>query len=292
MNLQAVLARGFGPLEQSTDWRDAALYALALGMASDPLDADELPYVHEGQLGGNSVAVVPSYALTLCWLPFWQAEPDLSIHWQQLLHGEMRVAWHAPLPANGRVRATHRIVAVQDKGVGRGALMQVDKDLFDAASGALLARMQSLEFLRGDGGCGAWGQIVAPLPPLAEGFAPSDQIDFAMPRQAALLYRLASGDLMPIHADPAVARQAGFERPISHGLNNMGLACRAVLKRFAPGRPAALRTLAARFVSPGFPGDTIRVEMQRVGHRVSFRVHAVERNVLLLDRGECLLDVA
>ncbi len=289
MNLQAVLARGFAPLEQSTTWRDAALYALALGLASDPLDADELPYVHEGHLGGTHVAVVPSYALTLCWLPFWQAEPGLSIHWQQLLHGEMRITWHAPLPVNGRVRATHRIMAVQDKGAGRGALMQVDKALFDAHSGVLLASMQSLEFLRGDGGCGSWGQIVAPLPPLAEDFAPSDDIDLPMPRQAALLYRLASNDLMPIHADPAVARQAGFERPISHGLNNLGLACRAVLKRFAPGRPAVLRSLAARFVAPGFPGDTVRVAMQRVGGRVSFRVHAVERDVLLLDRGECTL---
>jgi len=108
--------------------------------------------------------------------------------------------------------------------------------------------------------------------------------------QAALLYRAASRDWMPIHADPAVAREAGFERPISHGLNNLGLACRAILKACAPGRPERLRALAARFVAPGLPGDTVRIELfDRDGATLAFRATAVERGVRLLDRGSCEL---
>jgi acyl dehydratase len=47
--------------------------------------------------------------------------------------------------------------------------------------------------------------------------------------------------------------------------------------------------MAVRFVSPAFPGDTIRVEMFDEGDAIRFRAWAVEREVLVLDRGECRL---
>jgi hypothetical protein len=49
MNLTHVMTRTFAPVEQSYDWRDAALYALSLGMGDNPLDEDELFYVFEGR---------------------------------------------------------------------------------------------------------------------------------------------------------------------------------------------------------------------------------------------------
>ena len=118
---------------------------------------------------------------------------------------------------------------------------------------------------------------------------PSTSIEYRTPRQAALLYRLVSRDYMPIHADPVIAREAGFDRPISHGLNTMGLACRAILKQYTPGRPERLTAMAVRFVSPAFPGDTIRIEMFEDINGVRFRAWAVERQVMVLDRGECRL---
>jgi acyl dehydratase len=63
-------------------------------------------------------------------------------------------------------------------------------------------------------------------------------------------------------------------------------ACRAVLKRFAPRRPDAIAAMAARFAAPAFPGDTIRVEVFETTAGVRFRAHALERDVLVLDRGE------
>ena len=296
MNLQAVLAHKFAPITQSWTWRDAALYALALGIGSDPLDADELPYVYETYQRGAvdpRLRAVPSYCATLGWLPFWQDDPALGIAWERIVHGEMRFTLHRPLTAQGSVRATHRLAAVQDKGDGRGALMHVDNELHDTASGAHIASLSSVEFLRGDGGCGSFEAALdkrEPLAPLPADFQAEATLDYRTSRQAALLYRLASGDLMPIHADPAVARRAGFERPISHGLNNMGLACRAILKRYAPGQPEVLRSMAVRFVQPGLPGDTVRIELQRRGAVVHFRARALERDVLLLDRGECRLE--
>jgi hypothetical protein len=56
MNLEYVVSRRFDATEQSYDWRDAALYAVALGVGDDPLDEDELLYVYEGR----EQKVVPS----------------------------------------------------------------------------------------------------------------------------------------------------------------------------------------------------------------------------------------
>ena len=67
----------------------------------------------------------------------------------------------------------------------------------------------------------------------------------------------------------------------------MGLACRAILKHFAPRRPDRLRAMAVRFVAPTLPGDTIRVEMFDEGETIRFRAWAIERQTLVLDRGAC-----
>jgi acyl dehydratase len=69
----------------------------------------------------------------------------------------------------------------------------------------------------------------------------------------------------------------------------MGLACRAILAHFARGQPERLGAMAVRFVSPAFPGDTIRIEMFEEADTIRFRAWVLERQVLVLDRGECRL---
>jgi len=292
MNLEHVTALRFAPTEQDYEVRDSLLYALSLGMGSDPLDADELPYVYEG-LADRPQRAVPSQCMVLGWQPFWQDDPATEIAWKHILHGEEHFRIHRPLKTAGQVRAEHRIVSVQDKGPGRGALMQMNTELCDRLSGEPIASLQSVHFMRGDGGCGSWGDPdarAAPLAPIGEAATPIATVDYRTSAQAALLYRAASRDWMPIHADPAVAREAGFERPVSHGLHNLGLACRAILKVCAPGRPEQLRALAVRFVAPGLPGDTVRIELfDRGDTTLAFRATAIERGVRLLDRGTCTL---
>jgi acyl dehydratase len=286
MNLDHVTARRFQPIEQSYDWRDAALYAISLGIGDDPLDEDELPYVYEGR----DQLAMPSMCVTLGWPPLWIAESETGIAWHQVLHGEQRFELHRPLATKGEIQATYRVSAVADKGPGRGALLYFDTELRDATTGENVASLHATNVLRGDGGCGDYGTPPAALAPLPDVKAADDRIDYRTGRQAALLYRLASHDYMPLHADPLIARDAGFDAPISHGLNTMGLACRAILKRFAPRRPERLRAMAARFVAPAFPGDTIRIEMFGGNDRVRFRAFAIERQTLVLDRGDCRLN--
>lgn len=291
MDLAHVASLRFADVEAEHTQRDSLLYALSLGFGQDPLDAQELPYVYEA-LPDRSLRVVPTQAVILGWQPFWQDDPKAAIDWQRIVHGEEHVRLHAPLPVALRLRAAHRLVSVQDKGAGRGALLQIDTELFDRDRGTHLASLSSVQFLRGDGGCGSWGTPTTPtLPVIGDTLQPFACVDLATTPQAALLYRVASRDWMPIHADPGIARAAGFERPISHGLNNLGLACRAVLRRCAAAEPQRVRAIAVRFVNPGLPGDTVRVELFDGGAgRVQFRATAVERGVRLLDRGLCLLE--
>lgn len=285
MNLEHVLARRFAPVLQAWCARDAALYALALGIGNNPLDADELPYVFEGA----GLRTVPSFGATLGWPAFWQDDPATGIAWAHILHGEQHVQLLQPLPTQGQVRAAHRIIAVQDKGAGRGALIHFGIELTDAATHAPVASVRQVQFLRGDGGCGAWGSAPPPCAPLPGGWQAEHHIDYRTAPQAALLYRLASRDMMPLHADPALARQAGYGRPISHGLNNLGLACRAALKQWLPGQPDRLMAMSVRFAQVSYPGETIRIELRRSGAEIHFRAWALERQVLVLDRGRFLI---
>ena len=285
MHLNHVIERRFEPTTQSYDWRDSALYALGLGVGSDPLDEDELPYVYEGR----AQCAMPSQCMVLGWPEFWHADPATGIDWVNIVHGEERFELHRPLPLAATVRSTHCVRSVVDKGVGRGALIHFDTEIADAQSGEAIASLQSTQFLRGDGGCGSHGVPPPLVPALQDGAIPTATIEYRTAPQAALLYRLVSRDYMPIHADPVVARLAGFERPISHGLNTMGLACRAILKRFSPRQGARLRSMFVRFASPAYPGDTIRVELFDQGATIRFRALAVERGVTVLDRGECVL---
>lgn len=286
MNLQHVIERRFEPTLQGYDWRDSALYALGLGIGSDPLDEDELLYAYEAR----AQAAVPSQCMVLGWPDFWHAEPAAGIDWVNILHGEESFELHQPLPLAATVRATHRVRAVVDKGPGRGALIYFDTEIADAQSGAAIASLHATQFLRGDGGCGNDGVAPPVVGALREGAAPSASIDYRTAPQAALLYRLVSRDYMPLHADPVVAREAGFDRPISHGLNTMGLACRAVLKQFSPRRPERLRSMSVRFTQPAYPGETIRIELFDEGKRIRFRARAMERDAIVLDRGECVLE--
>jgi len=282
VNLDFVRQLTFEPILQTYDARDSALYALSLGMGEDPLDEDELPYVYEGR----GPLAVPSQCVTLCWAPFWHKEPAAGIAWPRVLHGEQSFKLHKPLPTAASVRGDYSIVSVADKGASRGAIIYFSHEITELRGREPLVSLRSAEFLRDDGGCGGFGAPLNLTRPWEARGEPAAVVDYPTSRRAALLYRQASRDYMPIHADPDIAREAGFPRPISHGLNIFGLACRAALEHFAPRQPERLTGMSVRFAAPAYPGDTIRVELFATPGGIRFRALALERDILVLDRGD------
>jgi acyl dehydratase len=282
MDINAVKSFSLAPIEHRYGTKDSILYALGLGFGERPLDPLHLQFVYE-----KGLRAVPSACVVLAHPGFWVNNPVLKMDWIKILHGEQAFEIFQPLPPEGVVRGEYEILAVEDKGFDKGAVLHVVKRLFDVSSGALLANVTSVYMLRGDGGAGGFGTAPPPPAPLPEG-APDVTVEIRTLPQSALIYRL-SGDMNPIHADPAASEKAGFPQPILHGLCTMGLATRALIESFCGGDPTRVRSVSLRFSKPVFPGETVRVEYFKGSAGLRFRAWAVERNVVVLDRGSAVI---
>jgi acyl dehydratase len=71
-------------------------------------------------------------------------------------------------------------------------------------------------------------------------------------------YRDASGDLMPIHVDDAVARSVGLPGIIVHGLCTLAMSAGALLRQL-DASPEDVRRVATRFSRPVLPGALLEV---------------------------------
>ncbi|MDP6580824.1 MAG: MaoC/PaaZ C-terminal domain-containing protein [Vicinamibacterales bacterium] len=276
----------FAPVEQTYTERDTMLYALGVGVGADPLDEGQLRFVFEEP----GLVALPTMAAVLGTSGFWVRDPATGVDWKQVLHGEQGIELHRPLPAATTVLAQTRVTEIIDKGEGRGALIYSQREIRDKHTGDPLATLSSTTVARGDGGFGG-PAMAQPQPHTLPEREPDLLCDLPTVPQAALVYRL-SGDPNPLHADPAVARAAGFGAPILHGLCTLGIAGHAVLRTCCDYDPARFRSLQLRFSAPVYPGETIRTEMWRDGDVVSFRSQALERHVTVLNNGRVELGVS
>lgn len=282
LNPERLLSRSFPAIEHDYALRDSMLYALSLGLGTDPIDDRQLRYVYEG-LDGQSLHTIPTMANILAYPGFWARESDAGIDWKRLVHAEQEIALHAPIPACGRVVGKNQVSALWDKGEGKGALLQQRREIHDAATSTLLATVTQLSLLRGDGGFGPGGSAGAPpAPHRLPDRAPDAVCDLPTLPQTALIYRLC-GDLNPLHADPEVARAAGFDRPVLHGMATMGIVAHAVMRQVLDYDAARIASLRVRFTAAAFPGDTLRTEIWVDGNVLSLRTTAIERKVVVLN---------
>jgi acyl dehydratase len=272
----------FDDIVQSYSERDTMLYALGLGLGFNATDEDELRFVYEAQL-----QTFPTMAVVLGHPGPWMTHPRAGVNMLKVLHAEQHLEIHEPLPTTATIRAENKVLEVIDKGAEKGALITIQRKLYDDATAVCYCTQRSTAFARGDGGFGG-PQTKSPQAVLMPDRAPDFSIDIQVSPQAALLYRL-SGDYNPLHADPVVAKKAGFDRPILHGLATYGVAARALVSALKIADLASFRGFGARFSAPVYPGETIRTLIWKEGHKVFFRSDCLQREVVVLSGGNAAL---
>lgn len=279
IRLDQLRALTFPLREFSYDERDTMLYALGVGFGRNL--PDELDFVFE-----RNLQALPTLATVIAWDDSWQQRIGLTL--SKVVHGEMRLTLHRPLPPRGRIASQFRIRQLIDKGRDRGAIVLAETQLYMAGAEAPLATLLSTVFARGDGGFGGPSEG-GPQPHLLP-HRPADRVDSIVTRpEQAAVYRL-SGDRNPLHVDPVFAREAGFARPILHGLCSWGMVAGQLVREVCHGNAASLTHFEARFTAPVFPGETLRTELWVDADVVSFRTRASERDTLVLDHGKAIVN--
>ncbi len=265
----AVGASG-GPVERSWSSKDCLLYALGVGAG-----LDELQFATE-----KNQQVLPTMAVVLSARGAVPLEKIGKFNPAMLVHGEQAIELARPLPADGTLRATGKIVGLYDK--GKGAVVVSETESVDAASGELLFRTRSSAFIRGAGG---FGGDRGPSGPAYEipGRKADHEVTYKTREDQALLYRL-SGDRNPLHSDPEFAKLAGFPKPILHGLCTYGFTGRALLHALCGGDPARFKSMEGRFSKPVFPGEALTIKMWVDGKACLFQTFN-ETGEVVLDQG-------
>lgn len=233
------------PQSKHYDWRDVALYALSLGAGED-----DLGYV----LNDPPPKVLPTYGVIPAFEPVFEAARATRGDLVQLLHTAQRTELVKPLPAQGELRTSATVRGIWDMKVG--ALMIVDTET--EVDGELACRTSWQMLVRGEGGFGGERPPGGLRTRAPKDRAPDFEAEVPTQRNQALLYRL-TGDINPIHSHPEVAKLAGFDRPILHGLCTYGVAGRMALKHLAGDEPARFRALETKFSKVVMPGDTLVV---------------------------------
>ena len=257
---------------------DVILYHLGVGAGVPPTDPGELRYAYEGDL-----RVLPTYA-TIPQFPVMMSvgyAPGFDINPAMILHGEHEIVIHEPIPTSGTVIQTGSVTEILDKGKGALAIVEIVSTL--EKTGKPLFTNRASVFIRGEGGFG--GDSGPPNTDQTPSRDPDHVVESVTLPQQALLYRMASGDKNPLHADPGFAAFAGFDQPILHGLCTYGIVCKTVVDHALDGRPEAVASFRARFSGVVYPGETLVTSIWEEGDQVLVSTLVKERGVTVLSNG-------
>jgi acyl dehydratase len=255
------------PILFDYSWKDVVLYHIGVGA-----DENDLALVYEKAPGG--LRVLPSF----CVVPAMRAFPFLgeNLEWSLMLHGEQVIRLSQPLAPEGRIIQVGEVLNIYDK--GKGAVYRIrikgwtekEEDLYEA---------QWSIFYVGAGGFGGDpGPKTEKFEP-PQGVQPAFSISEKVAANQAVIYRL-SGDLNPLHLDPAAARRGGFDRPILHGLCTYGFATRVIANKILGGDVARLKEFSARFSGVVYPGDKLITEGWPSGNGYIIQVRT-DRSIVL-----------
>ena len=230
------------------------------------------------ELHSMSVRYKGETVLEGAWAPFSLNDPQM-MHSLSKIGTSICVGFAVD---EGKLHLEKVISAVYDRGEGKGAKINVDIIAKDEAGDPVFTN--TMGYLnRWAGGFGG------PKVPHSTVVIPEREADYeikdAYPENAPLLYRL-TGDTYPLHADPAFAKKAGFDRPIVHGLCSLGYACRMMIDALFPGEPERMVSIENQFRAVALPGDHFTLHVWKTGENEAlFRMVKDSDGKAILDYG-------
>jgi acyl dehydratase len=226
------------------DWKTLVLYALGIGAKRDELD-----YLYEAR----GPKVFPTFAVVPGYGAMFELLGRSGGSLEQVVHAGQSVRMHGALPRSGELLTKGRITGLYD-------LKKLAQMVFvteTRCEGRLVFEAEWSMFFLGQGGFGGPRPPKSSVPKIPSDAQPVFELEEVVSPEQALLYRL-SGDVNPLHVDPAFAKIVGFEQgPILHGLATYGYCARALTRAALAGDAARIRAFHGQFRKPIWPGEAL-----------------------------------
>lgn len=153
------------------------------------------------------------------------------------VHGEHYLELIRPVPTAATLETTARVVDIVDR--RSGVTVCVGIWTKDSSTGQDICYNEWTSFVMKVPGKGLSTNSIPRVSKTASHPAPSRKPDAIVEQRTTseqeALYRAVSGDLNPLHIDPAVAKAGGFPGPIPTGTCTMGMGVKHVVDTFAGG---------------------------------------------------------
>lgn len=190
--------------------------------------------------------------------------PKLRVNMVKLVHAEQSFTWSKPLKVGMEVVPVARVVAIRE--VSSGQILDVDVALEENGVPVVMGR--SSMFIRGK----PKRDPNRPKEPKPAEPEMAEVSKFRVALDQPKRYATASGDYNPIHRNKLVAKLAGFDRPIAHGLCVMAMTVRELMAAYGQNDPARLHRVSLRFAKPVYPGKELTLKAMKDGTTVKFGV--------------------
>jgi len=192
-----------------------------------------------------------------------------------VVHGEQDFHFHKPILPGSTLTTKAAAIGIQPRSSGVTVVVRGETHDQD---GELVVEQFMTSFFRGAQTEVQAGEA-APGHSFDEALRANDPIaSVAQTFDADQTYRYseASGDMMPIHLDAAIAKSVGLPGIIIHGLCTMAFTSSAVIKNTCADDPTRLKRLAVRFAKTCFPEETITTSIYAAGSTEGRDVYAFE----------------
>jgi hypothetical protein len=279
-----------GPRKMEYNWRDVALYALAIGA-----HAEDLPYYYERCDKG--MKAIPSFAISCFWnavnvspkrpLPYPASMIVSDAMTKALGYPSTGLDWghdfimHRPIdPIKGSFVFEDVVTKIYDRGAEKGIIIESEMPVYDEAGNLVCSNIHRSMMFQGGGFGGE------PLPKSTV-VIPDREPDYVLNDHVGALqnalYRL-TGDTNPLHIDPEFAKTYKFDRPIMQGFCSIGYACRMGIEAIIPGESERMTRLAVDLRGVCYPGTNIQFAGWKADGAVAFRLMDMDAGKPILDR--------